>query len=186
MATLTSRIKCTVAAFAVAFSVTGPVAAQQTDLDGLFQELFEADEMTHERVADRILRRFEQTGSPAMDLLLRRGSEAAEEGDYDIAIEHLTALIDHAPDFAEGYHSRASAYFSIGLVGPALDDLRQTLVLNPRHFEAMFGVGIMLEELGRDDEAIAAYQAIQEIYPLEPNAAAALERLDLKLQGQAI
>lgn len=121
-----------------------------------------------------------------MDLLLRRGNEAAEEGDLTAAIEHYTALIDHAPDFAEGYHSRASAYFSVGLVGPAIDDLRQTLALNPRHFEAMFGVGIMLEELGRTNEAVAAYEAIREIYPFDPQAAAALDRLDVQLQGQAL
>ena len=121
-----------------------------------------------------------------MDLLLRRAEDAAEEGQFEVAIEHLTALVDHAPEFAEGYHSRASAYFAVGQIGPALDDLRQTLVLNPRHFEAMYGVGIMLEELGREDDAIAAYQAIQKIYPLDPRAAEALARLELKLEGQAI
>ena len=121
-----------------------------------------------------------------MDLLFRRGAEAAEEGEYEIAIEHFSALIDHAPDFAEGYHSRASAFFSVGMMGLAIDDLRQTLVLNPRHFEAMFGIGIILEELGRDDDAVAAYEAIQEIYPLDPEAAQALERLDLQTGGQPI
>jgi len=186
MATLTHRFKCTVTAFALSLAIASPLAAQETDLDTIFQELIEADEFTHERVADRIRARFEKSGSAAMDLLLRRGSEAAEEGDYAIAIEHFTALLDHTPDFAEGYHSRASAFFGLGLIGPALDDLRQTLVLNPRHFEAMFGIGIMLEELGRDADAIAAYEAIQEIYPLDPQAAAALARLDLKTQGQAI
>jgi len=186
MAMLTPRIKCTVAALLVTLTLTPPVAAQETDLDGLFQELFDADEFTHERVADRIRRRFEQSGSPAMDLLLRRGDEAADEGEYEVAIEHFTALIDHDPEFAEGYASRASAYFNVGLMGPALDDLRQALVLNPRHFEAMFGIGFLMEELGRQDQAADAYRAIQEIYPLEPQAAAALERLDLRMQGQAI
>lgn len=183
---LIPRIKRTVTAFAVTFLLVAPLAAQETDLDALFQELIEADETTHARVADRIIRRFEQSGSPSMDLLLRRGAEAAEEGEYGIAIEHFSALVDHAPDFAEGYHSRASAYFSAGLMGPAIDDLRQTLVLNPRHFEAMFGVGIILEELGRVDDAVLAYQAIQEIYPLDPDAAQALKRLESQTTGQRI
>ncbi len=186
MAVLILRFKCIVAAFAVAMAITGSVHAQETDLDALFTELREADEGTHARVADRIRARFEQSGSASMDLLLRRGNEAAEQGDFAVAVEHYTAVVDHAPDFAEGYHSRASAYFGLGLIGPALDDLRQTLVLNPRHFEAMFGVGIMLEELGRDADAIAAYRAIQEVYPLDPDAATALERMQLKTEGQAI
>ena len=183
---LTPRIKRTVTAFLLTFALSAPLTAQETDLDALFQELIEADEDTHERIADRITRRFEQSGSPAMDLLLRRGNDAAEEGEFNVAIEHFTALVDHAPDFAEGYHSRASAYFMAGLIGPAIDDLRQTLVLNPRHFDAMFGVGIILEELGREDDAILAYQAIQEIYPLDPEAAEALSRLETQTTGQQI
>lgn len=186
MATLTLCIKRTVTAFALTFALSAPLTAQETDLDGLFQELIEADDATHERVANRILARFERSDSPAMDLLYRRGVEAAEEGEFGIAIEHFSALVDHAPDFAEGYHSRASAFFSVGMMGPAIDDLRQTLVLNPRHFEAMFGVGIIMEELGKTDQAAQAYHAIQEIYPLNPEAAAALARLDEQTNGQSL
>lgn len=179
-------IKRTVAAFAVTLTLTGPGFAQETALDELFQELSEATEANHSRIASRVIAQFEKSGSAAMDLLLRRGGDALEDGDDRAAIEHLTALVDHAPDFAEGYHRRATAYFRAGLMGPALDDLRQTLVLNPRHFRAMFGVGILMEELGRTDEAIAAYEAVLEIYPLEPDATEALARLELEVEGQAI
>ena len=186
MTTLTHLIKRTVTAFVVTLTLTDPTLAQETALDSLFQELSEADEGNHDRIANRVIARFEKSGSPAMDLLLRRGGEALEEGEEAVAIEHLTALVDHAPDFAEGYHRRATAYFRAGLVGPALDDLRQTLVLNPRHFRAMFGVGVLLEELDRRDEAIAAYEAVLDIYPLEPDATDALARLALEIEGQAI
>ena len=57
------------------------------------------------------------------------------------AIEHLTALTDHAPDFAEGWHARATAYFRAVLLGPAMDDLQRALVLNPDNFDAVFGLG---------------------------------------------
>ena len=160
MTTLIHLIKRTVTAFVLTLTLTGPSFAQETALDSLFQELSEADEGNHTRIANRVIARFEKSGSPAMDLLLRRGGEALEQDDEHAAIEHLTALIDHAPDFAEGYHRRATAYFRAGLTGPALDDLRQTLVLNPRHFRAMFGVGIIMEDLGRQEEAIAAYEAV--------------------------
>ncbi|MBB5722760.1 tetratricopeptide (TPR) repeat protein [Loktanella ponticola] len=186
MTTLTHLLKRIVTAFFVTFTLTTPSFAQETVLDGLFQELKEADEDNHMRVADRMIARFEQSGSAAMDLLLRRGGDALEDGDDRAAIEHLTALVDHAPEFAEAYHLRATAYFRTGLIGPALDDLRQTLVLNPRQFRAMFGVGILMEELGRRSDAIAAYQAVLEIYPLEPEATDALARLALEIEGQAI
>jgi tetratricopeptide (TPR) repeat protein len=163
-----------------------PVVAQETGLNGLYQELFEADENNHARIADRISGAWERSGSPAMDLLLRRGVEAMEDDDPMAAVEHLTALVDHAPDFAEGYHTRASAYYALGLMGPAIDDLRQVLVLNPRHFDAMFGVGVIMEELDQLEEAREVYEAILGIYPLDPEALGGLERLDLAIGGQSL
>jgi tetratricopeptide (TPR) repeat protein len=186
MTTLTHLIKRIVTAFAVTFTLTTASFAQETALDSLFQELIEANEGNHARIAERVRARFEKSGSPAMDLLLRRGGDAIEADDNVAAIEHLTALVDHAPDFAEAYHRRATAYFRADLMGPALDDLRQTLVLNPRHFRAMFAIGIILEVLGRPDEAIAAYQAVLDVYPLEPDATDALARLVIEIEGQAI
>lgn len=186
MATHIHPFKRTVTAFVLTFALTAPLAAQETGLDALFQELIAADEDSHERIAERITGAFGKSGSATMDLLLRRGNDALEAGEPDAAVEHFTALVDHAPDFAEGYHSRASAYYSVGLIGPALDDLRQALVLNPRHFQAMFGVGILMEELGRDDEARAAFAAVLEVYPLDPQATSAISRLDLAQMGQAI
>jgi len=50
----------------------------------------------------------------------------------------------------------------------------------------MFGVGVVMEELGRQSDAIAAYQAVLELYPLEPEATDALARLALEIEGQAI
>jgi len=86
---------------------------------------------------------WENSGSPARDLLLQRGKDALEDGDAEAALDHFSALIDHAPDFAAGYNGRATAYFLLGLYGPSLNDLRQTLVLEPRHFGAMRGLAVI-------------------------------------------
>ena len=61
-----------------------------------------------------------------------------------LAIEHFTALIDHAPDFAEGYNARATAFFQTGQFGQSLADIQQTLALNPRHFGAISGLALIL------------------------------------------
>ena len=121
-----------------------------------------------------------------MDLLYRRGEEALEDDDPRAAVEHFTALVDHAPDFAEGYHARASAYFAMDLVGPALDDLRQVLVMEPQHFQAMFGFGAILESLDRPQDALEVYEAVLKIYPLFPQAVEGVARLKLQLEGQAL
>jgi tetratricopeptide (TPR) repeat protein len=88
-----------------------------------------------------------------MDLLLQRGKDAMAAGDFPAAIEHLTALTDHAPDFAEGFNARATAYFQAGQLGPSIEDIARTLTLNPRHFGALSGLGMIFEDLGRPEKA---------------------------------
>lgn len=121
-----------------------------------------------------------------MDLLLQRGRKAMEAGETDIAIEHFTALVDHAPDFAEGWNARATAYFSAGLYGPSIQDIRTTLDLNPRHFGALSGLGIILDELGYEEEALNAYREVKKLHPNRPNVDDAIERLEKQVLGSTL
>ena len=155
-------------------------------MDELYQELAEADENTYVRIQGQIIAQWEKSGSAAMDLLLRRGKEALEDGQPDAAVEHFTALVDHAPDFAEGYYGRASSYYLMGLTGPALEDIRQVLSLNPRHFEAMRGLAIIMEELQRPDDALELYEMILSINPNSEEVLGEVDRLNLQLEGQAL
>jgi tetratricopeptide (TPR) repeat protein len=160
--------------------------AQETTLDELYQELREADEATQPRVEQRIIAQWGKSGSAAMDLLLRRGNDALEEGQPEVAVEHFTALVDHAPEFAEGYYGRASSYYLMGLTGPALNDIRRALVLNPRHFEAMRGLAAIMEELNRPQDALELYNMILEINPQSAEVLEAVDRLKLQVEGQAL
>lgn len=118
-----------------------------------------------------------------MDLLLKRGQAAMEAGDLEAAVEHFTALTDHAPDFAEGWNARATAYFLMGQFGPSVADIQRTLALNDHHFGALTGLGIILEQLGRDASAREVYAASLAIHPHQEAIKEALERLELKLSG---
>lgn len=140
-------------------------AAGPAEVDALLSELAASDAADWQRIETRILREWSRSGSPAMDLLLGRGREALEAGDLPAAVEHLTALTDHAPDFAEGWSTRATAFYLLGQYGPALDDLARALALEPRHFEALAGLGLILEEMGLTDPARRAYAAALAIHP---------------------
>ncbi|SPH18647.1 hypothetical protein DEA8626_02187 [Defluviimonas aquaemixtae] len=118
-----------------------------------------------------------------MDLLLKRGREAMEAGNLQAAIEHFTALTDHAPHFAEGWNARATAYYLDGEFGPSIADIQRTLALNDHHFGALSGLGMMLEELGRDDDALEIYRAARAIHPHLPNVIEAIQRLERKTAG---
>lgn len=129
------------------------------------------------RLAREIERAWSQSGSTSLDMLLRRGREAMEDEQIDIAIEHLTAVTDHAPEFAEGWHARATAFYMKGLYGPALDDLQKALILNPDNYNAIFGLGIMLNEFGDYRRAEQAFGQVLDLHPNHEDASKMLEQL---------
>ena len=116
-----------------------------------------------------------------MDLLLRRGRKALEDENLNAAIEHFTALTDHAPDFAEGWHGLARAYFAADLYGPTLDALGRTVQLNPAHYHAIFGLGSLFLEFQDYARADEAFRTVLDLNPHHEEAKEALERL--KRQG---
>ncbi len=172
--------------FAVALAFSAPAHAQSDmpdRLDTLFAELAAPDNGNWEQTEQAIWTEWSRSGSAAMDLLLERGREAMQDGDFDLAIEHFTALTDHAPDFAEGWNARATAYFSVGKYGPSIADIQRTLILNPRHFGAMQGLGRILEEIGYPADALAAYREVLAIHPHRPNLQDSIERLEKEVGG---
>lgn len=175
-----------VAALLPILLLCGPVQAQTAKLDDLFTALSTADEPSAQRIEREILTEWSKSGSPAMDLLLERGRLAMQEGEPDVAIEHLTALTDHAPDFAEGWNALATAYFQAGEYGPSVEDIGKTLTLNPRHFGALSGLGMILEELGDSEGALAAYKAALAIHPQLQDVKASVERLEAEAAGQEL
>jgi len=179
-------LKCAVTAFLVSFSLPAAVFADDAELEALFEGLKTADETQAPQIENRIQEIWSQSGSPSMDLLLDRGRDALTEGDMTLAIQHFTALIDHAPEFAEGYNGRATAYFQAGKYGLSLEDIRQTLTLNPRHFGAMSGLALILEELGRPQDALDAWREVELINPTREGLSDAIKRLERQVEGETL
>ena len=137
-------------------------------------------------VERQIRAEWSKSGSASMDFLLQRGEKALEAEDYDLALEHFTALTDHAPDFAEGWNGRATALFRKGLYGPALEDIGRTLALNPDHFGAIIGLAVILEETGYPKDALAVWHILEGINPHRPELQDAIARLEKDLGGKAL
>lgn len=156
---------------------------EREDLDLLFQELAQPDGETWARAETDILRIWSRSGSASIDLLVKRGEAALDAGDFPAAIGHLTALTDHAPDYANGWYLLGVAYYLGGNTGPALADLARVLSLEPRHFAALTQLGVMLEELGQDERALEAYRASLKLHPHQQDAADAVTRLQEKNKG---
>ena len=172
------------AAVTALFLGAGALAAQDADMDDLFARLQKADEAEAARIERLIVIEWSKSGSPAMDLLLQRGREALDNGDTEAAIEHLTALTDHAPDFAEGWNALATAWYTEGEFGPSVEDIARTLTLNPRHFGALAGLGMIFEEIGEPEKALEVYKAALAIHPHMQGVSEAVKRIEAETAGQ--
>ncbi|MCT4333573.1 hypothetical protein MU516_11930 [Paracoccus sp. YLB-12] len=173
--------------FATAIALALPASAQNdADMDALFEQLARTEGEAWRIAESDILREWSKSGSAAMDLLYKRGEEALDQGDLPAAIGHLTALTDHAPDFAAGWQLRAAAYATAGQFGPAVSDLARALQLEPRHFAALTQLGAMLEEIGDSEAALKAYRESLSIHPHQQEAIDAVERLEREDQGTEI
>ncbi len=176
-----------VAALLATVTFSLPLAAEETRLDGLFEQLSEADEKDEaRRVAKEIELELTRSGSASADLLLKRGTDALEAGDVTSAIDHLTALTDHAPDFAEGWHMRAVAYSEAELFGPAMADIERALALEPRHYNAIASLGGVLAQIDRLDMAKEAFELVLAIHPHHQDVSEALEHIEREIGGSEL
>lgn len=152
----------------------------------LIERLAQSEPAEAHKIDRQLQAIWSKSGSSTMDLLLKRGRDALEVDDVTAAIEHLTALTDHAPDFAEGFHQRASAYFRAELFGPAFWDLERALRLNPDNYNALFGLGALLETFGDAQNAFDVYGRVLALHPHHKDAQEARARLEPDVAGQAL
>lgn len=156
------------------------------ELDRLFARLATAEEGAHAKIERDIRRLLSRSGSDSMDLLLMRGRDAMEDGEVVRAIHHFTAAVQHDPDFAEAWNLRATAFYQRGDLGQALADIERVLALEPRHFGALSGLGVILDRIGRDADALTAYRRALAVNPHLERIREAAERLAPKVDGRDI
>ncbi len=182
------NLKHTVAALGLWVLLAGTCFAQSTlpQTGELLDKLRNAPAEDVSRIEREVQTAWSRSGSATIDLLMKRGQDALQAGDVKLAIEHFTALTDHAPAFSEGYHARAQAYFQADLYGPAIDDLELTLALNPQQYNAIFGLGAILQEVGKLRLAADLYRRVLEINPHHENAQKALDGLRRDGIGHAL
>ena len=156
-------------------------------LDELFTRLGSTDAPAAAKAYEaEIQKRFHQSGSDTADLLLSWAIEAMNGDDNALALDVLDQLVLLKPDFAEAWNKRATVYFAMKDFGGSLSDIRRTLALEPRHFGALSGLAIILEDLGHEDEALSAYRRALELNPQMDSVREALQKLEAKAAARAI
>lgn len=144
------------------------------------------DDAGAKTVADGIERIWHHSGSPTVDLLFARATEAITKKDYERALKFMDHVVEQAPDFTEGWNRRAFVHFQLNEVRRALGDLRRALALDPNHFKALDGLSQILRDIGEHKAALDVLRRLYEIHPHWAGAAQAIEELSREVEGQGI
>lgn len=159
----------------------------RTDLDRLFSLLKRApDKDAAKAVEARIWGQWFQSGSATTDLLMARATAAAEAKDTDLAIDLLDAVVALDPDYVEGWNRRATLNYLRKDFASALSDLAETLAREPRHFGALVGLGLILQDIGQDRQALEAFRQALALNPYLDRVPGLIEDLQVKVEGRDI
>jgi len=157
------------------------------NLDTLFAALKIApDESSAKAIEQRIWALWMNSGSDTCALLMTRVKVAADAKDYDLALKLLNAIVEIKPDFVEAWNRRATIHYLNHDFARAIADIRQVLAREPRHFGALSGLGMMLQEIGDDKDALAAYRAALAIDPHLEHIPDVVKTLTDKVEGREI
>ena len=127
-----------------------------------------------------------QSGSDTIGVLMGRSAKAINEQKNDLALQLLDAVVELAPDYAEGWNRRAYVYFLQNNYEGAVGDLRRALALDPNHFKALEGLARILRDSGQKKSALQAYKQILKINPFQEGAKEAVDELSVEVEGQGI
>lgn len=163
-----------------------PAPSRAERLDALHAKLAEPGRKDAARIEADIQRLWGQSGSPAMDLLLRRAQEAIEAEDLPAALDHLNAAIDHDPGFAEAWNLRGSVFYLMNEYALALNDIEHVLALEPRHFGAMEGLAMIFVETDHPETALRVVERARAVNPNRESLAEAEARLERDLGASDI
>ncbi len=142
------------------------------------------DEAAAKGLAVRIERIWRRSGSDTADLLMSRAVAAISGGDVPLGIELLDRTLALKPDWAEAWSQRATAFFTLGDYQRAMLDLQETLRREPRHFNALAGVGIIFQAYGDEKNAFAAYRRALAVHPFLENVRKSVDRLSPNVEGR--
>jgi tetratricopeptide (TPR) repeat protein len=157
------------------------------NLDTLFAALKIApNDDSAKAIEDRIWALWMMSGSDTCNLLMTRVKTAADGKDYDLALKLLDAIIEIKPDYVEAWNERATIYYLKDDYGHAIANIAQVLVREPRHFGALSGLGMMLQQLGDDKDALKAYRDALAIDPHLENIPDTVKELSQKIEGRDI
>ena len=128
---------------------TQKLTAQETRevaLDRLFASLHKAsDEQAAKAVEEKIWELWSRFDSPTAEVLLGQAVVAMGASENAASLEILDRIVASYPTYAEAWNKRATLHFALGNYEASLRDIDKVLDLEPRHFGALAGRGMIYQ-----------------------------------------
>ncbi len=156
------------------------VLADQNDprLNNLFKKLNETENQDEIRdLISDIWNIWYEVDDPKVIEYFEKGIQAMNLRNYPLAIRFFNNLIEEDPNFAEGWNKRATVHFMMGNFDQSMQDIIKTLELEPRHFGALDGMGLIFIHQGQFQQAIDVYDKMLEIFPFSVKTMDKKERI---------
>ena len=166
-----------------------PAVADQNDerLTGLFKQLAAIDDAVQGRAIEgQIWEIWLESGRSDIDVLMQQGISAMATRNFDDALLLFDRIVEMAPEFAEGWNKRATVYFLRDELDASVRDVQRTLALEPRHFGALSGMGLIFMQIGDKEGALKAFEDVLNLYPSSESARFHVEHLRAAIGGKLI
>lgn len=177
---------CYCVCVALLLSLAGTASADAPSKQ-LFEQLRRAPDIEHaRRVESKIWQRWMQHPNEQVSAQFLRGVQLMDSGEHAAAVEQFTAVLKRAPGFPEAWNKRATAYFLLDEMAASVADIERTLSLEPRHFGALSGLGLIFLSRGDRQGALSAFEKVLQIHPFSESARLQVDRLRRALHRNSI
>ena len=163
--------------------------ADQSDdrLGGLFAILQETNDVRTIRVTEsQIWEIWLQHANADVQQLMLVGTQRMNTQRFPEAMVVFTRLTESFPDYAEGWNKRATLHYVLGNLDASIADIEKTLALEPRHFGALSGLGMVYIQRKELSKAKQAFEDLLAVHPNSPNAKQNLELVIEQLRFSVI
>lgn len=168
-------------------AAAAPVARPVETLDDLFAKLKkERRPQIAKSISRRIWAKWNKSDSASIDLLTGWAREAMSKKKYSIALDLLDEVTTLRPDYAEGWNQRATLHYFMQNYGKSLRDVERVLALEPRHFGALSGLGLIFQAFDEKKKALSAWYKVLAVYPAMKSAQSAVVKLEEEIAARGI
>jgi tetratricopeptide (TPR) repeat protein len=137
-------------------------------------------------VENRIWALWLAAGGDTGNLLMSRVKTAMDGKELDLALKLLDAVVDFRPDYVEAWNRRATVHYMKKDFGNALADIREVLIREPRHFGALSGLGMILQEVGDEKHALEAFRRAVAVHPHLERIPDLVKKLTESVEGRTL